>query len=62
MKIDIKEISKINLEKGDVLVIKCKKSVPFEFDRMVSEIFPNNKVIIARLTDEFSIIKQELLK
>lgn len=68
MKIDIKEISKINLEKGDVLVIKRK---PARFrstgeyeriDKMLGEVFPNNKVIFALDTDDFEVIKQELLK
>ena len=68
MKIDIKEISKISLEKGDVLVIK-RKPAGFRsageserVDKMLGEVFPDNKVIFALDTDSFEVIKQELLK
>lgn len=68
MKIDLKEISKINLEKGDVLVIKRKpagfrRSGESErIDKMLGEVFPNNKVIFALDTDSFEVVKQKILK
>jgi hypothetical protein len=62
MKINIKELSKINLEKGDVLIMKTEQRPSTSVGNMLCEMFPNNKVIIACHTDTFEIIKQELLK
>jgi hypothetical protein len=70
MKIDITELQVISLEPGDVLVIKIKPcamphacadqdSLREELSKILSEVFPNNKVILAEPGDEFVVIKQK---
>lgn len=68
MKIEIKELEKIRLEPGDVLVVKVDNKSPDYIETIKSirdifpKLFPKNSVITAPMNSKFEVIKQKALK
>lgn len=59
-RIEIEDIKRIHLNKGDVLKVKVG-DIPAKncelFHKMLSDIFPNNEVLVVNSDIEFEIIE-----
>ena len=62
MKIEIEDLKKFNLEKGDVLVVSYNDEIASDVlgstMKIMEEIFPNNQILFKTTTIDLEIIKK----
>lgn len=62
VKIEIEELKKVKLNKGDVIIITLPKNDDLDIAmelQIMEKIFPNNKVLIKNKEVDFEIIEGE---